>query len=53
MGAVDTRLISQGRLRRLAAAGDLVLTKKTPGAARVRRPVSDLVDRIASVRKGR
>jgi hypothetical protein len=53
MGAVDTRLMSQGRLRRLAAAGDLVLTKKTPGAARVRRPVSDLVDRIASVRKGR
>jgi predicted glycosyltransferase len=52
MGAVDVQLISQGRLKRLAKAGDLVLTKKTPGAARVRRPVSDLVDKIASVRKG-
>ena len=52
MGAVDTQLISQGRLKRLAAAGDLVLAKKAPGAVRVRRPVGDLVDMIASVRKG-
>ena len=53
MGAVDTRLIAQGRLKRLSAAEDLVLAKKTPGEARVRRPVSDLVDMIESVREGR
>jgi uncharacterized protein len=53
MGAVDTRLMEEGRLMPLSKAEDLALTKKTPGAARVRRPVSDLVDRIEAARKGR
>jgi len=53
MGAVDTQLMEEGRLVRLEKAEDLALTKKTPGAARIRRPVSELTDRIESVRKQR
>ena len=53
MGAVDTKLMEEGRLMPLSTAEDLALTKKTPGVARVRRPVSDLVDRIEAARKGR
>ncbi len=47
MGAVDTGLIEEGRLRRLERAEDLEFAKKRPGAARVRRDVGDLVDRIS------
>lgn len=50
MGAVDNRLMEQGRLTRLSSAEELALVKKTPGAERVRRPVSDLVDRIEAAR---
>lgn len=53
MGAVDTQLMEEGRLSRLTRAEDLPLAKKTPGAARVRRPVSELTDRIEAARKGR
>lgn len=53
MGAVDTQLMRDGRLFQLERAADLPLVKKVPGAARVRRPVSDLADRIEAARKGR
>ena len=45
LGAVDERLIAEGRLRRLERAGDLVLAKR-PGAAaeRVRRDPAVLAD---------
>lgn len=49
LGAVDAKLLADGRLRRLATPGDLEFIKKTPGADRVRRPVADLVDRMISV----
>lgn len=45
LGAVDERLIAEGRLRSLARAEDLVLEKRASGAAapRVRRDVRELV----------
>lgn len=53
MGAVDTQLAAEGRLVCLTRAADLQLKKKTPGAARIRRPVADLADRIEQIRKSR
>jgi len=45
-GAVDERLIGEGRMRRLSAAGDLKLAKRDPAhvAARVRRDPRVLVE---------
>ncbi len=51
MGAVDRRLLEEGRLFRLEKAQDVVLEKKHAEAGRVRRDVSDLVDRIEAVAK--
>jgi predicted glycosyltransferase len=45
LGAVDERLIAEGRLRRLQRAEDLVLTKRAPsGGERVRRDPALLTD---------
>ena len=47
LGAVDERLIAEGRLRRLERAEDVAVVKRTdadPGAARVRRDPADFTD---------
>jgi predicted glycosyltransferase len=46
LGAVDERLIAEGRLRKLATAGELDLRKRNPGeqAARIRRDPRRLVE---------
>jgi uncharacterized protein len=49
MGAVDTQLISEGRMHRLESADSLRLEKKSVADERVRRDVGDLVDRIVAV----
>ena len=50
LGAVDERLIAEGRLRRLERADELELVKRAPGAAaeRVRRDPALLVDLLCS-----
>jgi predicted glycosyltransferase len=48
MGAVDARLMNDGRLTRLERAEDLHLAKKGTSVPRERRDVGSLVDRIAS-----
>jgi predicted glycosyltransferase len=49
MGAVDERLIAEGRLRRLQDAGEIELRKRAPGTvARVRRDPAELVDLLTS-----
>lgn len=53
LGAVDAKLLAEGRMHRLERAGDIELKKKTPGADRVRRPVADLVDRMTAVARRR
>jgi len=53
MGAVDRSLIEQERLRSVEHAEEIVFEKKGMSAERVRRPVSDLVDRIESVGESR
>jgi len=49
MGAVDKRLIAEGRLRQLISVDDLVFEKKPAASSCVRRDVGDLVDRITAV----
>jgi predicted glycosyltransferase len=51
LGAVDARLMAEGRLACLERAEDLPLEKKPEMAERTRREVSDLVDRIGSARR--
>jgi len=51
LGAVDARLMAEGRLTRLERAEDLRLEKKHEGAARTKRAVGDLVDRIEQARR--
>jgi predicted glycosyltransferase len=46
LGAVDERLLAEGRLRRLERAGDLVLERRTGTAPRVRRDPDWFVQRI-------
>src|SRR3954454_10713408 len=49
MGAVDERLIAEGRLRRLHDAGEIELRRREhDGAARVRRDPAELVDLLTS-----
>jgi uncharacterized protein len=49
MGAVDERLIAEGRLRRLQDAGEIELRKREGGEiARVRRDPGQLVDLLTS-----
>jgi predicted glycosyltransferase len=50
LGAVDERLIADGRLRRLASPGDVVLQKRvrTAGAERVRRDPGEFVSLLCS-----
>lgn len=45
LGAVDARLIAEGRLRRLDRAADLVLVKRTPGLRPLTRDPRELLDR--------
>ena len=49
LGAVDERLLAEGRLRRLERPGDLVLERRTTTAARVRRDPDWFVQRILEV----
>jgi len=49
LGAVDARLIEEGRLIRLERAEDVAYRKKTETRERVRRDVGELVDRIVAV----
>ena len=51
LGAVDARLIEDGRLMRLSSAADVAYTKKASTDDRVRRDVGELVDRISAVAK--
>ncbi len=50
LGAVDERLIAQGRLRKLSSAGELDLRKRRPvdGEGRARRDPKVLVDMLVS-----
>ncbi|MGA2011269.1 MAG: DUF354 domain-containing protein [Solirubrobacteraceae bacterium] len=50
LGAVDERLIAEGRLRRLERAADVTLTKRAPGAGgeRIRRDPEVLVALLSS-----
>jgi uncharacterized protein len=50
LGAVDERLIGEGRLRKLTSADELTFAKRAPGAAgiRVRRDPGVLVDLLLS-----
>jgi uncharacterized protein len=49
MGAVDERLIAEGRLRRLQDAGEIELRKREGGEiARKRRDPGELVDLLTS-----
>jgi hypothetical protein len=52
LGAVDRRLISQGRLRRLERAGDVVLARRDPGAAPAFRDPEWLLDLILLSARG-
>jgi uncharacterized protein len=54
LGAVDERLIEEGRLRRLRDPAELELAKRTPagGGQRVRRDPRVLVDLLLSARLG-
>jgi predicted glycosyltransferase len=49
LGAVDERLLAEGRLRRLERVGDLVLERRTGTAPRVRRDPDWFVQRILEV----
>ena len=49
LGAVDERLLAEGRLRRLERVGDLVLERRTGTAARVRRDPDWFVQQILEV----
>ena len=54
LGAVDERLIADGRLRKLARADEVVLSKRedgAPGLQRIRRNPRLLVDLLASAAK--
>jgi predicted glycosyltransferase len=49
LGAVDARLIAEGRLRKLDRAADLSLEKRAPGAThRIRRDPAILVDLLCA-----
>ena len=51
LGAVDERLIADGRMRKLADSSELVLEKRATGAQdRVRRDVGVLVELLSSAR---
>ena len=49
LGAVDERLLADGRLRRLERVGDLVLERRTSTAPRVRRDPDWFVQQILEV----
>ena len=49
LGAVDERLLAEGRLRRLERVGDLVLERRTGTAARERRDPDWFVQQILEV----
>jgi predicted glycosyltransferase len=51
LGAVDARLMAEGRLALLERAEDLRLDKKHEGAERTKRGVGDLADRIEEARR--
>jgi predicted glycosyltransferase len=53
LGAVDERLIAEGRLRRLQSVDQLELVKRAPGIApRVRRDPQLLADLLMSAARG-
>ncbi len=53
LGAVDERLLAEGRLRRLERVDDLVLERRTGTAARVRRDPDWFVQQILEVARSR
>lgn len=53
LGAVDRRLVSEGRMHRLTDADDLALEKKPETSARVRRDPAGLVERISAAARVR
>ena len=53
LGAVDRTLISDGRLRRLEAPGDVVLERRARGAAPPLRDPEILIDLILGAVPGR
>jgi predicted glycosyltransferase len=52
LGAVDERLLREGRLRSLTAATDLDVTRKPPGGPMATRPPAGLLDRLLSALEG-
>ncbi len=46
LGAVDERLLADGRLRRLSTAGELIVARKPPGQVPPTRPPAELLDRV-------
>ena len=56
LGAVDERLIAEGRLRRLSSAAEVRLAKRSreePDGARIRRDPALLVDLLTSPRESK
>jgi predicted glycosyltransferase len=51
LGAVDARLMAEGRLALLERAEDLRLEKKHEGVERTKRRVTELADRIEEARR--
>ena len=52
LGAVDERLVAEGRLRRLSAPDQLVVERKEPVSSRSTRPPDALLDRLLGARPG-
>ena len=52
LGAVDERLVAEGRLRRLSAPDQLVVERKEPVTSRPTRPPDAMLDRLLVARPG-
>ena len=52
LGAVDERLLEEGRLRPLASADTLELRKRGPTAQRIRRDPAHLLDLMLTALEG-
>ena len=52
LGAVDERLVAEGRLRRLSDPGQLVVERKRRATSRPTRPPEAMLDRLLDARAG-
>ena len=52
LGAVDERLVAEGRLRQLSDPGQLVVERKRPATSRPTRPPEAMLDRLLGARTG-